>query len=39
LYRSYRSTLPVSLYVSAALVVTLIAVRASAETAKSPLIE
>jgi MFS family permease len=39
LYRSYRSTLPVSLYVSAALVVTMIAVRASAETAKTPLIE
>lgn len=37
LYRSFRSTLPVSLYVSSALAVTLIAICASAETAKAPL--
>lgn len=36
LYRSFHSTLPISLYVSAALAVTLIAVRASAGTAKTP---
>jgi MFS family permease len=39
LYKSFGSTVPVSLYVSAALAVTLIALRSSAETAKVPLIE
>jgi MFS family permease len=39
LYKSFGSTVPVSLYVSAALAITLIALRWSAETAKVPLIE
>jgi MFS family permease len=39
LYKSFGSTVPVSLYVSAVLAITLIALRWSAETAKVPLIE
>lgn len=39
LYKSFGSTIPVSLYLSAALAVTLIALRSSAETAKAPLAE
>jgi len=39
LYKSFGSTVPVSLYVSAALAVTMIALRSSAETAKAPLVE
>jgi MFS family permease len=39
LYKSFGTTVPVSLYVSAALAITLIALRWSAETAKVPLIE
>jgi hypothetical protein len=37
LYRAYRSTIPVSLYMTAALAVTLIALWCARETARAPL--